>query len=117
MKKYNVQLIAMSPDSPEYFQSFDAYKKHNVMFLSDDEMNAAREFGVAFQLQDKDIEFFKGHKVELDKVSGHTHFQLPAPSIFIVDANGIVRFVHIDADYTTRISAEKVQQVVHAVLA
>lgn len=112
-----MQLIAVSPDSPEVFKSFEDYKKISYTLLSDNDMNAAKAFGVAFQLHEKELADLKQYKVDLEKMSGKSHFQLPVPAIFIVDANGIVRFVHLNVDYTTRISAEEVQKTVHSVLA
>jgi len=69
-------------------------------------MNAARAFGVAFRVDAAGLAKFQEYGVDLEAASGQSHHQLPVPAVFIIDRSGVIRFVHANPDYTTRISAE-----------
>ena len=45
---------------------------------------------------------------DLEATQGTTRHELPVPSVFIVDRNGVVRFRHYDPDYTVRLDAAHV---------
>jgi peroxiredoxin len=69
---------------------------------SDSSLTAARAFGIAFQLSDAEVAEYKGYGIDLEEASGHTHHQLPVPSVFLVEAGGTIRWVYSNADYRLR---------------
>ena len=98
--------MALSADRPEELTG--SREKHDLSYtlLSDHAMNAARAFGVAFQVDDETFEEYKGYGINLEDASGETHHLLPVPSVFLIDANGFVRFAHYDPDYKVRLENE-----------
>jgi peroxiredoxin len=40
--------------------------------------------------------------IDLEEASGHDHHQLPVPSVFLVEAGGVVRWVYSNPDYKVR---------------
>ena len=103
------QLIALSPDLPAKLREKPAQQKLNYTLLSDSAMEAARGFGIAFQVDDELVAKYKNsYKIDLEASSGATHHLLPHPAVFIVDASGIVRFAHVNTDYKTRLEPEKI---------
>jgi peroxiredoxin len=76
--------------------------------LSDSEVNAARAFGVAFRVDDATYAKYKTYGVDLEQTQGAKHHELPVPAVFIVDRTGTIRFAHVNADYTQRLTAQQV---------
>ncbi len=75
---------------------------------------AMRAFGVAFHLDDTASQRMRARGTALVTPPGSPRGILPVPSLFLVDATGVIRFVHADPDYRTRISTEAVQAVVQS---
>lgn len=98
------KLVALSPDRPAKLREKPALEKLNYTLLSDSPATAARAFGLAFQVPDELVAKYKNeYKIDLEGDSGQTHHLLPHPAVFIVDAGGIIRFVHFDPDYRVRL--------------
>ena len=76
------------------------------MLLSDSQMNASRAFGIAFVVDEAQVRRLKRFKMDLEEASGETHHMLPVPSVFIVDREGVVRFVYSNPDYKVRIDID-----------
>lgn len=100
------ELLFLSADRPEIL--FSSLKEPDVHYtlLSDASMGAARAYHVAYHLDSAALAKYAEHGVDLEAASGQKHHQLPVPAVFIVDREGVVRFVYANPDYTTRISPE-----------
>ncbi|PWJ43692.1 peroxiredoxin-like family protein [Sediminitomix flava] len=98
------QILAISPDKPENLQV--TFEKHKMTYtlLSDSKMDAARKFGIAFQVDDATLEKYKSYNIDLVDASGNSHNQLPVPSVFFVDKTGEIKFEYVNPDYSVRIS-------------
>lgn len=102
------QLLAISPDAPE--KLFATAKKHNAAYrlLSDRDMKASSDYGVAFQVDDATAARYAEWKIDLPPIPGNTAARwLPVPSVFIIGRDGIIKFVHSNADYKIRLSADE----------
>lgn len=99
--------MALSADRPEKLR--ESVIKHLLTYtlLSDARMEAARAYGIAFQLDDATLAQYKSFGVDLEDASGETHHQLPVPSVFLLDREGVIRFVYSNPDYTVRIAPEE----------
>jgi peroxiredoxin len=95
-------VIAISPDRPA--KSLEAQETRDLGYTlySDSSLTATRAFGIVFQLDDAAVATYKGYGVDLEAVSGHSHHQLPVPSVFLVDAGGTIRWVYSNPDYRVR---------------
>lgn len=115
LQQIGCQLIAISPDRQEMLKRFS--RKHRIRFplLSDSEMEAAQLFGVAYQVDDETAqEYRKEYNVDLEAASGLDHHMLPVPSVFLLDAQGIVRFSYSNANYKERIRNELLLEAARA---
>ena len=93
------QIIAISPDSPDNIQG--SIDKHNLKYklLSDDDVNVAKHFGIAFTVPESS-------KGRLAKASdGINSGMLPVPSVFVLNKEGEILFEYINPDYKRRITA------------
>lgn len=80
------QIIAVSPDPPE--KLIETIQKRDLSFrlLSDVDLAAPRAFGIAFQPEGKRA--------------------LPVPAVYIVGADGVIRFHYVHPDYTVRLDSD-----------
>lgn len=101
------QVIFLSADRPELLRT--SLKEPDVRYtlLSDSRMEAARALGIAFRVDDATFEKYRSHGVDLEKVSGEKHHELPVPAVFLADRTGAIRFVYANADYKVRIQSEE----------
>ncbi|MBC8205677.1 MAG: AhpC/TSA family protein [Kiritimatiellales bacterium] len=103
------QILAISPDRPEKLR--ETAEKDNLTYqlLSDSSMEAARAFGIAFQLDDTTVKKYKEeYKIDIEADSGQTHHQLPVPAVFIADVEGKIIFGHTNPDYKVRLTPEAI---------
>jgi peroxiredoxin len=100
------RILAISPDSPKKLAETLGKHKTTYTLLSDSKMKAAKTFGIAFQVDDKTLEKYKGYGIDLEDASGEKHHQLPVPSVFIIGKDGIMKFSYVNPDYKIRIDPD-----------
>ena len=69
---------------------------------SDSGADAARAFGIAFQLSDAEALAYQGFGIDLEQASGEPHHQLPVPSVFLVEPGGAIGWIYANPDYKVR---------------
>jgi peroxiredoxin len=74
--------------------------------LSDSGMQAAHGYRVAFRVDDATLKQYREYGIDLQLTTGQAHPELPVPAVFVIDKTGVIRFVHANPDYTSRISPE-----------
>lgn len=109
------QMIAISPDRPEELSRTLTRDKLDYTLLSDARADALRAFGIGFRVDDATIEKYRGYGIDLEKASGENHHALPVPSVFIVDANGILQFSYSHPDYQVRVPGSVVMAAAKAI--
>lgn len=104
LRALGYRLLFVSPDRPDVL--YASLKEPDVTFtlLSDADMSAARSLGLAFRVDDPTLAKYRSFGVDLEAASGQMHHELPVPAVFVVDTRGVIRFVHANPDYTTRLS-------------
>lgn len=70
---------------------------------SDASMAVAEAFGVAFRVDDATVARYREHGIDLEAASGYDHHVLPAPAVFLIDTDGVVRFSYVNPDYRWRV--------------
>lgn len=103
--KLGYQILAVSPDETPGLRAA-AEKNHlNYRLLSDRAMHAAAAFGLAFRIDAATVEKYRGYKTDLPPVPGEPSARwLPVPAVYIIGRDGVVKFVHTDADYKARLA-------------
>lgn len=102
------QILAVSADKPANLQPTVDKGSLAYTLLSDADLEAAKAFGIAFQVDEATVERYRGFGIDLEKVSGETHHQLPVPGVFIFDADAKLAFEYVNPDYRVRIPADLV---------
>jgi peroxiredoxin len=108
-------VLFLSTDRPAILRS-SLKEAVSYRLLSDNEVRAARAFGIAYRLDDLTFEKYKGYGLDLEDTQGAKHHELPVPAVIIVDRKGIVRFVHVSPDYKVRLDAASISAAAEAAL-
>jgi len=95
-------VIAISPDRPAKLVESRKAKSIGYALYSDSDLNAARAFGIAFQLDATTRKKYEGYGFDLEDAAGRGHGWLPVPSVFLVDGGGTIRWVYSNPDYKVR---------------
>jgi len=102
------QIVALAPDQPTVLAAAIAQGDDGVRRLSDADGTAMRAFGVAYHVDDATVATLKGYKIDLEAAAGNKHRLLPVPSVFLVTAEGEIRFVHANPDYKVRMDPQAI---------
>jgi peroxiredoxin len=94
------RLVAVSPQTPD--NSLTMAEKHGLEFpvLSDEGGEVIGTYGLKYDVTAHEL--YKAGGADLDKFNGESRWILPAPAVFVIDREGIVRFVTVNGDYTQR---------------
>lgn len=114
LNKAGVQLLAISMDQPAKLKATPDREKLHYRLLSDSDAAAATAFGIAFKVDDKTVEKYRGYGINLDSASGNDHHILPHPAVFIANTNAVIRFAHVNPDYKVRLEPAKVLEAARA---
>ena len=101
------ELLFLSTDRPEILYSSLKEPDIHYMLLSDSAMNAAHAYQVAFRVDEATLAKYKEYGIDLRSTTGQSNPELPVPAVFLIDTRGVIRFVHANPDYTTRISPDE----------
>ncbi len=96
----------ISIDKPELL--YESLKQPDISYTiySDAQLEATRAFGLAFRVSDETYKRYLTHDLYLEKVSGESHHVLPAPSTYIIGADGVINFQFTNPDYKVRLHPE-----------
>jgi peroxiredoxin len=92
------QLAGVSPDLPD--DSLTTREKQELQFevLSDPGNAVARAFGLVFRFSDD----LRATYESFGRLLDHSDWELPMPATYVIDRAGVIRFAHIDPEYTRR---------------
>lgn len=110
------QLLAVSPDRPEALR--ESLDKHELDYtLASDSSSALMQaFGIGFQLDAETLIKYQEYGIDLEVASGgEKHHALPVPSVFVIDAAGIIQFAYSNPDYRTRVPERLLRAAIEAV--
>jgi peroxiredoxin len=102
LKKHGVGLVAISPQTPDGSLSTAEVEKLTFTVLSDAGNAVARSLGITHTLSENVRETLLTFDNDLGKVNGTGEWELPHPTVLVVDRDGTVVFADVRPDYTTR---------------
>jgi peroxiredoxin len=97
------RLVAVSPQTPD--NSLTMAEKHSLEFpvLSDEGGEVSGTYGLRYDVEKRSRELLEAVGNDVAKFNGKGGWILPAPAVFVIDREGIVRFVGVNGDYTQRV--------------
>ena len=98
------RLMAVSPQTPD--NSLTMAEKHSLEFpvLTDEGGEVIGTYGLKYNVASREV--YETVGVDLAKFNGKGGWILPAPAVFVIDREGIVRFAAVNGDYTQRVEPE-----------
>jgi len=109
------ELVAISPQTPDYALSDVEKKQLTFPVLTDKGNRVAREYGLVYSLSDalRGLQTAFGNPIP--KFNGDETWELPMPGTFVLDRSGIVRLAHVDPDYMKRLEPAAMLEALRAV--
>lgn len=108
------QLVAISPQTPEYSLSTAEKDELSFAVVSDAGNKVAKMYGVAYKLPDK-IGTSLEQGVGLSKRNGDTSMELPLAVTYVIATDGTIKYAYVDADYRKRAEPEEIVSALRAI--
>ncbi len=107
------QILAISPDQPSKLAETPDREELHYTLLSDSSMEAAKAFGLSFQVPQELVSKYKNeYKIDVEAASGEKHHMLPHPALFVVGKDGVIKFAHVDENYRVRLEADAILKAI-----
>jgi peroxiredoxin len=102
-------LIAVTPEKPESISETIEKTKASYPILFDEGLKIMKSYDVAFAIDEKTIEKYKGYGIDFIKANGEMNgANLPVPAIYVINKEGKIVFRHFDKNYTKRASVAEI---------
>ncbi|MBL7744657.1 MAG: AhpC/TSA family protein [Chitinophagaceae bacterium] len=102
-------LIAVSPEKPESITQTIEKTKATYPILFDEGLQIMKKYDVAFAVDEKTIERYKGYGIDFIRANGETNgAHLPVPAVYVINKEGVIVFRHFDKNYTKRASVASI---------
>ncbi|MBI1320767.1 MAG: redoxin domain-containing protein [Candidatus Hydrogenedens sp.] len=98
LKELGFQIVGITPEGPAKIAETIKDKELDYTIVSDGELEAAKAFGLAFDLGAVTALAYRGYGATLPENA------LPVPAVYLVDAEGKLVFAYANPDYKTRLS-------------
>src|SRR5436190_729920 len=107
-------LVAISPQTPDNSLTLAEQAELAFPVLSDVGNAVARSYGLVYALGAGDRELHSGVGIDLAAFNGEDSWELPAPAVFVVDADGTIRYASVAGDYRWRVGPDEVLAALRA---
>jgi peroxiredoxin len=101
--RLGAELVAISPQTPDFALTDAEQKALTFPVLSDPHNTVARAYGLVYTLSEALQRLQEGFGNPLPKFNGDPSWELPMPGTFIIDPGGLIRLAHVDVDYRHRL--------------
>lgn len=114
IKAIGGQLIAVSPQTPNYSASVQEKNELNFHVLSDLHNKTAEKYNLKFKLPEYVYPIYRSLDISLETFNGDNSWELPVPATYVIDKAGIIRFASAEADYKKRMEPSKVMHILQS---
>ena len=111
------ELVAVSPQSPDYALSDIEKKQLTFPVLTDKGNRVAREFKLVFALNEALRKLQTHFGSVLPKFNGDDSWELPMPGTFVLDRHGVVKFASVDPNWMVRVEPSTILEELRGVRA
>jgi peroxiredoxin len=106
IKGKGAQVFAITPETGENVMKTVGKTKASFPVLSDSGLAIMTAYKVAFKVDDKTVEKYKGYGIDFDKANGANGATLPVPAVYIINKKGVITYRYFDQDYSKRPSVK-----------
>jgi len=105
IQSLGASLVGISPEKPEI--TTETAEQHDLQFevLSDMGNHVTRRYGLVMQVDYELRTLFPKWGFNVPAANGDDSYELPVPSTYIIDTDGVIRAAYINKDYTSRMEA------------
>ncbi|MFT5511635.1 MAG: peroxiredoxin [Bacteroidia bacterium] len=108
----NTSVIVVTPETPESRERMQSETGANFSIVSDTSYAIMKAFGVDFVISDETVPRFRENVIRLTiKSNGNEEGILPIPATYVVGKDGVIKWLHVDMDYTNRSTIKQVLDV------
>lgn len=115
MASLRATVLALSPEGPAYIRENIRDQKLTYDIISDYQLNAAKAFGIAFDLPPEMQKTYKGFGVDIAEHNWSKTWQLPHPATYVIDRKGVIRYAFASEDYKQRADPDDVIKVLREI--
>jgi peroxiredoxin len=102
-------LIAVAPETAENILKTVEKTKASYPILHDEGLKIMKAYEVAFTVDDKTIEKYKGYGIDFTQANGTMNgANLPVPALYIISKEGKIIFRHFDKNFAKRVSVAEI---------
>ena len=101
-------VLAITPELPENISKTIEKTKASYPILYDKGLTIMNAYKVAFKVDDKTVEKYKGYGIDFSKANGDNGANLPVPAVYIVNKKGKIIYRFFDVDYKKRSSIKDI---------
>jgi peroxiredoxin len=112
LDEQGISLIAISPQTPDRSLSTREAKELTFTVLSDPGNQIARQLGILTRPSDGARAAQLELGLDLTQVNADGTTGLPMPTVIIADAAGVIRWIDVHRDYTTRTEPGQILQAI-----
>jgi peroxiredoxin len=117
LAEHGIALIAISPQTPDGSLSTREAKQLTFTVLSDPGNQIAGQLGILTAPSDRARAAQQQLGLDLTRVNADGTTTLPMPTVTIVDSAGVIRWIDVHSDYTTRTEPDQVLRAVAQTIA
>jgi len=100
--------LAVTPELPENILKTIEKTKASYSVLYDEGLKIMNAYKVAFKVDDKTVEKYKGFGIDFLKANGNNGASLPVPAVYVVNKKGVITYRYFDIDYKKRSSIKDI---------
>lgn len=103
IREAGAELVALSPELPEYSKKIIATQRLNYSILHDPSNEIAGQFGLKWFMQAPlKALYLNKFNIDLAQYHGDQEWSLPMPARVLVDTSGAIRYIEFEPDYRNR---------------
>ncbi len=95
-------VVAVTPETYENIKLTQDKTNASFPILSDQDQTIMKLYGVNYAIDAETIEKYRGYGIDLNETNGTNGANLPVPAIYIIKADGSIKYVWFDTDYKKR---------------
>lgn len=101
-------VVAITPEKPESISKTIEKTKASYSIVFDEGLKIMKSYDVAFAVDSKTIERYKGYGIDFNEANAGNGANLPVPALYIIGKDGKIIYRHFDTNYTKRPSVAEI---------
>jgi peroxiredoxin len=108
IKEKGANIIAISPEKSENVNKTIEKTKVTYNIVTDENSQIMNAYKVAFELDEKTTEKYKGWGINLTERNGSSGNNLPVPAVYIINKEGEITYRYFDVNYANRATVQEI---------